>query len=666
MLVNVIFPYKWSKLYTYETKVKVPIGQIVLAPLRGKMSVGVVLEHVAHSDLLNISKLDTITNYNISPVDLKWMEQVAKYNMSSFQEILGMYLSKKSYNIAIDEYYYKDTETGHVYSVSYIMQNLGKRLMEKELKQGKIEPCTLKYNFKNRLSPAQEKISADIEEHARISPAPILLRGPTGCGKTGIYLRFAELFLRQGKQVLILMPEVALTRSFSEMVLQVFDFAPHVWNHKTHKVARERIWEWAWSGISGILLGSRSAIWLPFSNLGCIIIDEEHDLSYKQDVVPMYHGRDMAVLRANHNKCHCLLVSATPSVESWSNVTTNKYRSVEMTGYQSASITIVKKPGTNLLSPELKEAMTTTLTKNQQVMLFLNRRGFAPHVVCNSCNHQLLCKYCSATLTFYRNSTAHCSYCGYRWSMGTCSTCGSTSWDLNGAGIERIEEEVKKSFHQAVIMTCSSDTNQISRLIEMVSRNQVDIVITTQVLSKGYTFPNLTLVGVIHADQGIKSGDPRNNEKIYQLLTQIKGRCGRTGLESKVIMQASNPQDKLLEAIVQNDFLAWVKAELDLRKTNNLPPFWKLIRIIVTSKSTLHVLHDSKIIYEQLKLNTSYITYPPAPALLYKQGGKFRYSIIVRYQRQTYPQLKLKSTLEQVRLTGKSIVSIDVDPYNFL
>jgi primosomal protein N' (replication factor Y) len=491
---------------------------------------------------------------------------------------------------------------------------------------------------------------------------PLVIQGKTGSGKTNLYFAIVNTMLIKNKKVLILMPEIALTNAFADRICEHFGFIPHIWNSDISSVAKSIIWTWAMSDEPGILIGSRSALWLPLVNLGLIIVDEEHDNSYKQENSPRYHARDMAVLRKKYQNCAVVLVSATPSLETWFNVEQGKYNLVTLEGDQPITAQIIPRKAGEWISKELTDAIRDELDKGNQCMLFLNRKGLARSVFCGVCHEYVMCNYCSANLVLYRNFVVSCSYCGKQNYLNTCHKCSNNSWQTYGIGIEQIEEDIKKIFPQAVIGKFSGDLKNLP--IDEIHSGKINLIISTQILAKGFNFLNLSLVGIIQADHGLQSNDPRNTEKIYQLLTQVRGRCGRNKNESKVLLQSTNSKSPVLESILKNDFVSWAQNELEFRRASKLPPIFKLIRVVVYGSNMENAAFDAKCLYHALLGKTKFEVFQPAPSQLHKYKSKFYYSIIIRYYHTMYPQPEI--ILSHIKLPKKSKFFIDVDPQNFV
>ncbi len=650
---NVLFPEKWSRLYTYYSKKNIQIGEIVQTTVKNKLKTGVIIEFVSAYE----KALEIIENsgYCIPINIINFIKKASEYNMFALGE--GLKLCLKNVNTQYTPWYTYDNQ---IQSITYLIDQLGKRAFDKKIKLGEILSIDLQYpNTHIELNNIQQLA---YENMVQFKEKRILLKGNTGSGKTGIYFKYITNYLND--QIFIMMPEISLTQNFLTKFKQEFNIMPHIWHHAINKDAKDVVFTWAISGKPGVIIGTRSALWLPFANLKCIIVDEEHDQSYKQESSPYYHGRDMSILLSQYTNAKCVLVSATPSLETLLNVKNKKIDLVSISKKQPIKVKIVKRSNGTWISPELKYEIQKTLENKNQCMLFLNRRGFASNIFCTICQSTLFCKFCSTNVIIYKNCITLCSYCGKKDLLKKCETCHNYKWKLYGIGIEKIHEDIKAIFPNTRIGLFSSDNDNLYKDIEKINQNEIDIIIATQVLSKGYTFPKLTLIGVVQADNN-NALDPRNMEKIHQLLTQVRGRCGRVELEGTVILQTNNPNNQILTSIMKNDE-CWGERELEFRKTHDLPPYLRLIRIIAIHKIDNQSMKLITDIYNELKIleNTNITIFPPAPAQLHKHNCMYRNSILIRYK-DMYPQPIITKMLENIKKDANAKLIIDVDPYSF-
>jgi primosomal protein N' (replication factor Y) len=510
-----------------------------------------------------------------------------------------------------------------------------------------------------------------------------LIDGVTGSGKTEVYFEAIAETLRQGRQVLILLPEIALTSSFLERFQDRFGTKPGEWHSDLSPRTRERVWRGIVTGEVQVVAGARSALFLPFENLGLIVVDEEHDPAYKQEDRVFYNARDMAVVRARIGDFPIVLVSATPSVESKVNAQAGRYHLVHLpTRFGDAAM-----PDLHLidmrrhapqrggfLSPVLLRAIGKTLEQGHQSLLFLNRRGYAPLTLCRVCGHRFQCPQCSSWLVEHRfRNQIQCHQCGYHEpTPEACPECGTLDHLVAcGPGVERIAEEVEKHFPDARTIVMSSDLlGGVKRLrleLEAIARGDADIVIGTQLVAKGHNFPLMTLVGIIDADIGLANGDPRAAERTFQLLSQVTGRAGRTGLKSHGLLQTYQPQHPVMQAIVSGDPSAFYEREITEREKAILPPFGRLASIIVSAEGRA----DAELHARGMRAAAPHVSgisvLGPAEAPLALVRGRHRFRLLIHGRRNSDMQAFLQVMMEKgPKIRGSVHVQIDVDPQSFL
>ena len=439
-----------------------------------------------------------------------------------------------------------------------------------------------------QLSPDQQS-AVDSIVHPGGGPSVSLIDGVTGSGKTEVYFEAVADALRRGRQVLILLPEIALTSAFLERFEQRFGCKPAEWHSDIAPRAREKVWRQAASGDIRVVAGARSALFLPFAELGLIVVDEEHDSAYKQEDRVFYNARDMAVVRAHIGGFPAILASATPSIESRVNADSGKYNSIHLPerfgGAELPDLSLIdmrKHPPERggFLSPTLIDAVGSTIEAGEQALLFLNRRGYAPLTLCRVCGHRFECPDCSSWLVEHRfRNQLQCHHCGHtERTPEACPECGTLDHLVAcGPGVERIAEEVERHFPDARTILLSSDMmGGVKRLrleLEAIAKGEVDIVIGTQLVAKGHNFPMMTLVGIVDADLGLANGDPRAAERTFQLLSQVTGRAGRFGKKSRGMLQTYQPGHPVIQAIVSGDRETFYAREIEERERAKLPPF---------------------------------------------------------------------------------------------
>ncbi len=521
-----------------------------------------------------------------------------------------------------------------------------------------------------------------------------LLQGVTGAGKTEVYFEAVAEALRRGRQVLVLIPEIALTQAWLDRFERRFGGQAWPWHSELSPGRRAETLRAIANGNARVVVGARSALFLPYADLGLIVVDEEHDASYKQEEGAIYNARDMAVVRAKHQGCAIILASATPSLETLHNARRGRYLHVplpERHGGASlpdiAAIDMRREAISRqrFISPSLQTAMQATLAQGEQGMLFLNRRGYAPLTLCGACGHRLQCPNCTAWLVEHRaRGRLQCHHCGFQTRMPeTCPSCGEADrFKPCGPGVERLAEEAAELFPDARIAVMASDTmttpRHIAEMLERVERREVDILIGTQIVAKGHHFPMLTLVGVIDADLGLAGGDPRAAERTWQLLTQVAGRAGRAERPGRVLLQSFNPAHPVLAALARGDTEGFLALEFDERRRAGMPPFGRLAALIVSGPDQARVSQAAR---ELARLAPSgggqggnqggsqgsdLRVLGPAPAPLAFLRGRHRERLLLKASRETDIPAVLREWLSKAKLPSGVKLAVDVDPYSFL
>ncbi len=510
-----------------------------------------------------------------------------------------------------------------------------------------------------------------------------LLEGVTGSGKTEVYFEAIAQALKQGRQALILLPEIALTGSLLDRFAERFGAMPGEWHSGITPKTRRQAWRGVAEGKVKVVIGARSALYLPFQDLGLIIVDEEHEAAYKQEEWVSYNARDMAIVRARFEKAQVILASATPSVESRINAKAGRYRHVPLpTRYASrplpslAAIDLRRTPperGT-WLSPPLVEAITDTFERGEQSLLFLNRRGYAPLTLCRSCGHRFECVMCSAWLVQHRfTHTLNCHHCGHQEPMPqACPECGKADTLVpSGPGVERIAEEVETRFPEARTLVLSSDMmggpKRLKAELEAVAAGEVDIVVGTQLVAKGHNFPGLTLVGVVDADVGFGQGDPRAVERTYQLLTQVTGRAGRAEKPGIGLIQTHMPDHPVLQALLAHDTERFYALEEGARQRAHLPPFVRFVAVIVSGTDPANVKAYANHLKTIARPPENLDVLGPVDAPLAMLRGRHRQRLLVRGPRGRETQSFVRDWLARADKTrGDLRIDVDVDPQSFL
>ena len=517
--------------------------------------------------------------------------------------------------------------------------------------------------------------------------ATTLLRGVTGSGKTEVYLEAVAETLRMGRQALVLLPEIALSAEFIDRVEARFGARPGEWHSGITRTERRRLWHMAGRGEVGVVVGARSALFLPFRDLGLIVVDEEHDSSYKQDETVHYSARDMAVLRASIEGAQVVLASATPSVETWVNAATGKYRRVDLRARYGeaelpdmAAIDLRKEemPSGRWISPTLGRAVEERLERGEQSLLFLNRRGYAPVTTCPACGHQIGCDDCDARMVEHRfQRRLICHQCGASKPIPVaCPACGvEGKLAAIGPGVERLGEEVAERFPGKRAVVLSSDlytsARALKETIANIAAGDADIIIGTQIVAKGHNFPALTLVGVIDADLGLQGADLRAAERSFQLMRQVAGRAGRQAGDRPgvALLQTHQPEHPVIRAILSGDDEAFWNAEAESRHAARMPPFSRLAGIILS--------HPDQPVVEAYAQELARRAGPldeigaelfgPAPAPIARVRARYRVRMLVRAPRQAPLQSAIAAWLAKAPKAPTNLrLAVDIDPQSFL
>ena len=511
-----------------------------------------------------------------------------------------------------------------------------------------------------------------------------LLRGVTGSGKTEVYLEAVAETLRQGRQALVLLPEIALTSEFLTRVVERFGAKPAEWHSGVTMTERRRIWKMVGQGGAQLVIGARSSLYLPFRDLGLIVVDEEHDTSYKQEDGALYNARDMSVLRASIAKASVILASATPSLETWVNAESAKYHKITMTDrfgpavmpdMSAIDMRQEKLPSDRWVSSDLVAHIKARMLKGEQSMLFINRRGYAPITLCRACGHQIGCKTCDARMVEHRFlNRLMCHQCGETEPMpDTCENCGVEGRLAPvGPGVERLAEEAKALFPDAKIAVLSSDlfssARSLKAAIAEIANGDIDIIIGTQLVAKGHNFPNLTLVGVIDADLGLQGSDLRAAERTFQLMRQVAGRAGRSEKPGAAYLQTYQPEHPVIRTILGGEEEAFWNAEAAERQAAQVPPFGRLAAIIISAPEAErafdlgnHLLRNAgplQAIGAQI--------FGPAPAPIARVRSRFRVRMLIKAEKSAPLQRALAQWIAPITLKGDLRLSVDIDPQSFL
>lgn len=537
------------------------------------------------------------------------------------------------------------------------------------------------------LSPAQKVALDDVSTHFEKKDV-VLLHGVTASGKTQLYIRLIEDMIAAGRQVLYLLPEIALTTHIIERLRIYFGGTIGVYHSRFNDNERVEVWQKVLRNEYKVVLGARSSVFLPFQDLGLIIVDEEHETSYKQyDPAPRYNARDAAIYLANMHRGKVLLGSATPSFETYYNARTNKYGLTELTerfgGVQLPLIAVVS------ISQELKQKtmqshftgvlmadMQLALENKEQVILFQNRRGYAPVLMCKVCAYTPKCINCDVSLTYHKHTTKlHCHYCGYKEDTpSVCPACGSTHLEYKGFGTEKVEDELSVLMPDVRLARMDLDTtrsrNSLQTILNNLEEKKIDILIGTQMVAKGLDFADVTVIGIINADSLLKYPDYRSNERSFQMLAQVSGRAGRRGKQGKVIIQTYDPNHRVIKQVIENDYADLYFTEMEERKSFKYPPFYRIISVDIKHKNAEILYNQADYLANEFRKHFGDRVIGPEPPLVSRVRNYYIKTIMMKFEKDAISIVKAKALMREIitqfkttKLSKGSVVQPDVDPY---
>ena len=652
MKIPVLFPKIFDYPFTYksETKEVLKSGDFVKAPFGPNEITGVVWPQEQKTEKkFRIKKISKKINVkNLNPSMIEFISWFSKYNLVP----LGMSLK-----------------------MCLLNRDVVEKTFNEEFNKFKVKK--IKNEF--LLNSEQKKSLAFIRSIGNNYNVTVI-EGVTGSGKTLVYFERIKDIVNKDLQALILLPEIALTNQFSRRFREFFGAEPAIWHSDTTKKNKSIIWKGITEGKIKIVIGARSSLFLPFKNLGIIIVDEEHDASYKQDEGVSYNARDMAITRASLENIPINLVTSIPSIETYNNIINKKYYLTKLSKrYKEASLPNFEiiNLHSEILNRESWIAKKTINKVNQyldrgdQVLFFLNRRGYAPFVICKICGYKFQCPNCAVNLNFHKKiNKLLCHYCGFKSLLSrNCKDDKKCDLLFCGPGVERIFLELKRIYPNKKIEIFSSDTlkksKSVNMLLKKVEKKKIDILVGTQLLSKGFHFPKLNCIVVVDSDFSSHGYDLRSAEKNVQLYHQLSGRAGREGSVSTIFFQTYTPDDEILLNISKNDPHAFLQKELLLRKEKKLPPFYRLISLIISGKSEPLIMKFAMNIKLKLpKINEVNIL-GPVLAPITKLRKKYRCRILIRYPKNLFIQKYLSQSLNKIKITSGIKLEVDVDPINF-
>ena len=652
MKIPVLIPNIFNHPFTYETDLNLGIGDYVMVPFGKSSLTGIVWDHFEKQNNKNFLTKKISSRLDINPLSKKtinFLNWFSDYNLIPKGMSLKLHLLSGEAIVNFKKNEYK--------KFNEILPSINYQLNESQKKT---------YLEVSRLN---EKFNVH------------LLQGATGSGKTLVYFNLIKDKIDQDKQALILLPEIGLTSEFEKKFIEFFGFKPAIWHSGITKKNKKIIWSGLASNKIKVVIGARSSLFLPFKKLGLIVVDEEHDQSYKQDEGVIYNARDMAVSRASFENIPINLVTAVPSIETYSNVIKKKYshsrllnrfKNASLPSCEIIDLNKFKLVNKSWISSKTFEKVNYHLEKGDQVLFFLNRRGYSPNVICKNCLKSFVCKNCSINLVYHKNiKKLLCHYCGTKHELKReCENniSGSCKFIFTGPGVEKVLDEVNTLFPKFKASIFSSDTmnkKNSSGILENISNNKIKILVGTQLISKGFHFPNLNCIIVLDIDLSSQGHDLRSGEKNLQLYHQLAGRAGRTGKGSNIYFQTLIMNKEKLNDITSSDPYNYLEKELNLRKLNNLPPFQRFISIILSSEDEKTLDEESLKLQKVLKRNLKAQILGPVNAPIYKIKKKYRNRLLIRASKSYKIQKFLAKTLNDFKFSKKIKLSVDVDPISF-
>lgn len=648
--LSVLFPSPLD-CFDYLYSEQLPVGTFVLAPFGRKKQIGIVWNKPSDESLPNekLKEIECVIDRDSLPIQsIRFINWVASYTLAPLGSVLKMALCSES-----------------------------EKTSKKPITFQKPIPDFSTLSFSDAQKNAIQTLTNKTNESFSVS----LLDGVTGSGKTEVYFEALAKIFKSSSQALVLLPEITLTSAWLNRFERRFGVQPAVWHSGLTPKQRRDTWQGVITGDIKIVVGARSALFLPFQDLKQIVVDEEHDSSFKQEDGVLYQARDMAIVRAKIADCPILLASATPSVETYCNVLTGKFDHIVlperfagavMPDVILADMRQKEKGPVRFISKQLENHLRDNLENNNQSLLFLNRRGYAPLMLCRSCGERLKCPHCSAWLVEHKQRKClMCHHCGYTQSVPKiCKKCGTDgSFVSCGPGVERILEETKILFPSARIELITSDTlsnlKEFTRILNQMDTHEIDILIGTQILAKGHHFADLTLVGIIDADMGLSGGDLRAGERTFQLLQQVMGRAGRGQKKGTAIIQTFAPENMIIQALKNNDRELFLQEETASRQILKLPPFGRLAAFIISGKQQIRVAQTAQQIVAKAPYMKDFDVLGPVPAPIAFLRNKHRYRILVKTSRDVKLQPILKHWMSLIDIPSGVDIRLDIDPYSF-
>jgi primosomal protein N' (replication factor Y) len=650
MKVPILLPNIFNHPFTYVSDINLKVGDYVVVPFGKSAITGVVWDEFEKNNNKNYKTKSVLKKLDVTPLKkttIRFLNWFSEYNIIP----KGMALKLVLLSSNAVEKFQKDTY----------------KIFDSNIKINSIKLSEEQKKSLKKMNVSNQRFRVHV------------LQGTTGSGKTMVYFEALKDIINKGLQGLILLPEIGLTSQFEKKFIEFFGFNPAIWHSSITKKKKEIIWSGIANGEIKVVIGARSSLFLPFKKLGLIIVDEEHDQSYKQDEGVTYNARDMAISRASFENIPINLITAVPSIETYENVKKSKYsisklekryQNASLPNYEIINLNEMKLEKQSWLSKKIIEKVNFHLNKNDQVLFFLNRRGFSPHVLCNKCFNSYSCPNCSINLVYHKNkNNLLCHYCGFKSSLKrTCIKDGDCNFIFSGPGVERISEEVKKNFPTKKIEIFSSDTmnkKDSSDKLEKIINNEVQILVGTQLISKGFHFPSLNCIVVVDIDLSSQGHDLRGAEKNLQLYHQLSGRAGRTGKPATVYFQTYNTNTKMISDLTNSNPDIFLDRELGIRKQNKLPPFQRFISLILTGNNEVKLEKEAFYFknFIEKKINGSVLG--PVSAPIFRLKKKFRIRMLIRGSKSLKLQKSIAEIIPNYKFSSGIKLSVDVDPINF-
>ena len=650
MKVPVLLPNIFNHPFTYETDLNINVGDFVEVSFGKSRIIGVIwdsFEKNTHKKFKTKKIINKLEIPGLKKSTIQFLNWFSEYNIVPKGMALKLALLSGKPVKKFDEKIYKNFHLN-------INDNSIKLTSEQKKSLNQINDSNKKFNVH-------------------------VLQGTTGSGKTIVYFEALKKILEKGKQGLIMLPEIGLTNQFERKFFEFFGFKPAIWHSGIAKKNKEIIWSGINTGKIKVVIGARSSLFLPFKKLGLIIVDEEHDQSYKQDEGVMYNARDMAISRASFEDIPINLITAVPSIETYENIKKKKYNisklekrylDASLPNYEIIDLKNSKLEKQSWLSKEIIQRVNFHLEKKDQILFFLNRRGFSPNVLCKKCFNSFSCPNCSINLVYHKNkNNLLCHYCGFKTLLNRdCAKKGKCDLIFSGPGVERISEEVKKNFPSKKIEIFSSDTMNkkgSKEKLEKIINNEIEILVGTQLISKGFHFPNLNCIVVVDIDLSSHGYDLRCAEKNLQLYHQLSGRAGRTGQPSTVYFQTYNLNAKIISDITNKNPEIFLDKEISIRKQNNLPPFQRFISLILTGENEIKLEKEAFKFKSFVQDNINAKILGPVSAPIFRLKRKFRMRLLIRGAKTLKLQKSLALIISKYKFASGIKLSVDVDPISF-